>query len=163
MIDFDRFVLEQQESLRRFLLSLCEGDKALADDLAQEAFIKAYLGIHTFSSRSRLSTWLFRIAYNGFIDYRRKRRLPETGELESAAGVPEEGSADSAFDNESLYMAIRSLSDQEKAAVLLFYMEGKPIKEISRILGKKEGAVKVQLSRAREHIREYLKTGNYGQ
>lgn len=161
MIDFDRFVLEQQESLRRFLLSLCEGNQALADDLAQESFIKAYLAIHTFSSRSKLSTWLFRIAYNNFIDYSRKRRT-EVSDIESAGRVLAADGADDAFEHESLYMAIRKLSDQEKAVVLLFYMEDKSVKEIARILEKKEGAVKVQLSRAREHIREFLKSRDNG-
>lgn len=161
MIDFDRFVLEQQESLRRFLLSLCEGNQALADDLAQESFIKAYLAIHTFSSRSKLSTWLFRIAYNNFIDYIRKRRAEAT-DIESAGGVLAEDGADAVFEHENLYMAIRKLSDQEKAVVLLFYMEDKPIREIAKILDKKEGAIKVQLSRAREHIREFLKSRDNG-
>lgn len=161
MIDFDRFVLEQQESLRRFLLSLCEGNQALADDLAQESFIKAYLAIHTFSSRSKLSTWLFRIAYNNFIDYSRKRR-PEVSDIESAGRVFAADGADDAFEHESLYMAIRKLSDQEKAVVLLFYMEDKSVKEIAKILDKQEGAVKVQLSRARAHIRGFLKSRDNG-
>lgn len=74
MNDFGTFVRQQQEPLRRFLLSLCGGDLQLADDLAQESFIKAYVSFHTFGSRSRISTWLFRIAYNTFIDWTRKRK-----------------------------------------------------------------------------------------
>ena len=73
-----------------------------------------------------------------------------------------EDGADAVFEHENLYMAIRKLSDQEKAVVLLFYMEDKPIREIAKILDKKEGAIKVQLSRAREHIREFLKSRDNG-
>lgn len=157
MINFDEFVLEQQESLRRFLLSLCEGNQALADDLAQESFIKAYLAIHTFSSKSGCKTWLFKIAYNHFIDYKRKQQ-PSTTDVDVANVLPSSYTADGTFEHENLYRAIAHLSDQERAVTLLFYMEDKSVKEIATIMDAKEGAVKMQLSRAREHIRNFLKT-----
>lgn len=59
---------QEQGSLRRFLLVLCCGDSSRADDIAQEALLKAYLCFEKFEGRSRFSTWLFRIAYNCYYD-----------------------------------------------------------------------------------------------
>lgn len=53
-----------QKAVRRFLTALCCGDCALADDLAQETFIKAYLSCETFRKDSQFTTWIYRIAYN---------------------------------------------------------------------------------------------------
>lgn len=155
MSDFETFVRQQQEPVRRFLLSLCAGDRATADDLAQEAFIKAFVSFHTFASRSKMSTWLFRIAYNTFIDYTRKAR-PERAELSEAAMALSGDQADGRFENEALYRAIARLSEDEKAVTLLFYMEDKSLKEISAITGIKTNTIKSHLSRARNHLKEYL-------
>ena len=58
----------EQESLRRFLLVLCGGDSQEADDIAQDALIRAYVASSSFLGLSKFSTWLFRIAYNCYID-----------------------------------------------------------------------------------------------
>ncbi len=63
---FGRLVEAYQPRLRRFLLNLTMGDENLTDDLAQETFIKAYLGIRSFKGFSGFGTWLYRIAYNEF-------------------------------------------------------------------------------------------------
>lgn len=150
-------VLEQQEPLRRFLLSLCGGDRPLADDLAQESFIKAYISFQTFASRSKISTWLFRIAYNTFVDHLRKSKAL-TADIQEAdrQGVISDYESDRAFRDEELYRALGRLSDNEKAVTLLFYMEDKSIKEISVITGMKTGTVKYHLFNARNNIKEYL-------
>ena len=73
---FDSLVRKYQGAVRRFLLNLTAGDKALSDDLAQETFIKAYTSLETYKKRSNFSTWLYRIAYNVFYDYIRSRKEP---------------------------------------------------------------------------------------
>ncbi len=69
---FISLVRSEQESLRRFLLSMCNGDAALADDIAQDALVRAYVSSGSFLGLSKFSTWLFRIAYNCFVDHCRK-------------------------------------------------------------------------------------------
>src|SRR5690554_3187217 len=71
---FDKLVRKYQSPVRRFLLNLTLGDSMLADDLAQETFIKAYLNIRSFKGISAFSTWLFRIAYNTFYDSMRAKK-----------------------------------------------------------------------------------------
>ena len=61
----------EQESLRRFLRALWGGDAALADDIAQDALVRAYVASGSFLGLSKFSTWLFRIAYNCYVDHHR--------------------------------------------------------------------------------------------
>ena len=68
---YETLMLKYQSSVRRFLLNLTLGDGALADDLAQETFIKAYLHLRSFQGLASFSSWLFRIAYNCFFDSKR--------------------------------------------------------------------------------------------
>ena len=72
---FIDLVRVEQESLRRFLLALCGGDASLADDIAQDALVRAYVASGSFLGLSKFSTWLFRIAYNCYVDHHRKPRL----------------------------------------------------------------------------------------
>ena len=146
----------EQESLRRFLLSLCN-DAALADDIAQDALVNAYVASGSFRGASRFSTWLFRIAYNCFIDRMRGRRL-QTAPLDTPAAraVPGPEAADGRFRHEDLHRAIGRLPDKERAALLLFYMEDKSVKEIAVILEIPAGSVRAYLTRGRQHVKEYL-------
>ena len=146
----------EQESLRRFLLSLCN-DAALADDIAQDALVNAYVASASFRGAARFSTWLFRIAYNCFIDRMRGRRL-QTAPLDSPAAraVPGPEAADGRFRHEDLHRAIGMLPDKERAALLLFYMEDKPVKEVAEILEMPAGSVRAYLTRGRKHVKEYL-------
>lgn len=57
--DFIQQVSKEQESLRRFLLALCSGDRNEADDIAQEALIKAYIALERYREEQKFSTWLF--------------------------------------------------------------------------------------------------------
>ena len=62
----------EQVPLRRFLLALCSGDSATADDIAQDSLVRAYVASGSFKGLSSFRTWLFRIAYNCYIDHCRK-------------------------------------------------------------------------------------------
>lgn len=80
---FDRLVRKYQSPIRRFFLHQTLGDAQLSDDLAQDTFIRAYTSIGTFRGSAAFSTWLFRIAYNVFYDYRRRLR-PSADDLDAA-------------------------------------------------------------------------------
>lgn len=155
----EQFILElrqQQEPLRRFLLSLCGGDAFEADDIAQDTCVKAWISIGTFRGSSKLSTWLFRIAYNSWCDSRHGKRTFGLDHPEAGQHL-EESESDERFKYQDLYIALSSLSPNEKAAILLFYMEDKPIKEISSIMGLPTGTIKSLLSRGRGKLKVELK------
>ena len=154
---FIDFVRTEQEPLRRFLLALCSGDGDLADDIAQDALVRAYVSSGSFLGRSKFKTWLFRIAYNCYIDHCRKvspkRVDPDSSEaLNLASGE----SADSRFKYQQLYQALDRIPEKEKAAIVLHYFEDKSIKEIAVILDMPAGTVKYNLSVGRNHLKDYL-------
>lgn len=148
-------VREQQEPLRRFLLALCGGDAALADDIAQDALVRAYVASGSFLGLSKFSTWLFRIAYNCYIDCCRKAK-PEKAPVEEAANLPAGDASDASFRYQQLYQALEKLPRKEKAAIALFYFEDRSIKEISAILDMPQGTVKYQLSMGRQHLKQHI-------
>ena len=160
-MDKNQFIQQlehEQGPLRRFLCVLCGGDSFRADDLAQEAMLKAYMSFERFEGRAKFSTWLFRIAYNCFYDYKSRVMRTEGEELsEEYARRPDE-SADpsSRFRHQDLYLAIGNLSEAEKTVILLFYMEDKSVKDIESITGMPSGTVRSHLSRARQHLKAFL-------
>lgn len=154
---FIEHIAQEQEPLRRFLRILCDGDGFKADDIAQEAMLKAYLSFERFEGKSRFSTWLFRIAYNCFYDAgKRDGRTQGEGLSDRHERLPGDENADGRYEYQALHMAIEDLQPHEKAVVLLFYMEDKSINDIVQITGIPSGTVRAQLSRARVHLKQFL-------
>lgn len=153
--EFIGLVSVEQEPLRRFLLALC-GDPTEADDIAQDALVNAYVASGSFRGRSSFGTWLFRIAYNCFIDRTRSHNL-RTEPLDGATWVlAAEELTDSNFCHETLHRAIHLLPEKERAAILLFYMEDRSVKEIAAILDIPAGSVRAYLTRGRLHLKTLL-------
>jgi RNA polymerase sigma-70 factor (ECF subfamily) len=154
---FTQLVRKELPSLRRFLLAACSGNSDKADDIAQEALMKAYVASRTFDDEAGFSAWLYRIACNTLIDH--QRRLSTRGmtlDINQAHEVAGISRSDDSFAYQELYNAIDGLNVSERTAVLLFYMEDRPIKEITTIMNVAEGTVKAYLSRGREHLRTKL-------
>ena len=140
--EFIALVSASQVSLRRFLLALCKGNASIADDIAQEALVNAYVSFSSFRGSARFETWLFRIAYHCFIDYLRDQRI-QTVPLDSstAQALHSSNATDRCFQYKDLYQAIDALPEKERATLLLFYMEDRPVREIVQILGILGGSV----------------------
>lgn len=154
----DRFISEVracQGQLRRFLASLC-GDAALADDIAQEALTRAYVTSGRFIGNFK--AWLFRIAYNCFIDHLRRSPGPSV-DLDSREAMRLTGgtASDASFEHEELQRALALIPEKERTAIVLFYFEDLPIKEISSIMGAPAGTVKYYLSVGRNHLKEHIR------
>ncbi len=153
--EFTTLVKAEQEQLRRFLLALCCGNMDEADDIAQESLIKAYLSSGTYTDTGNFSAWLYRIAYHTFLDHGKSRA--RTQPLEQAMNVGDStNSADNTFRYQELYLALDGLPERERTSLLLFYITGYNIREISHIIGCSEDAVKKQLSRGRDHLKSRM-------
>lgn len=153
----ERFIAEVracQGRLRRFLTSLC-GDPALADDLAQEALVRAYVSSGRFVGNFK--AWLFRIAYNCFIDNLRRVPAPPL-ELDSpeARQVAGDAMSDAAFCHEELQRALARIPEKERTVIALHYFEDLSVKEIASIMQIPSGTVKYYLSMGRDHLREHI-------
>ena len=147
---FIQYVKDNQERLRRYLIALCCGDAQLADDIAQETYMKAFLAADTFREQAKFTTWIYRIAYNTFVSQQRAWR--PTVDLDNAHTI----AADDKGDYQGLYMALDRLSEKERSAVLLFYIQGYAVREIAEVMNSTENAVRLLLSRGRTHLRELL-------
>lgn len=143
-----------QAALRRFLTALCCGDTQLADDIAQESLLKAYMSCDSFRDPSKFNAWIYKIAYNTFITHRRTSR-PAVDYTEANAAEAD-SSSDSGFEYQDLYHALDKLQPKERSAILLYYMEGYSIKEIAAMVDASVDAIKQHLSRGRNHLRGLL-------
>lgn len=155
---FIAHVEREQEALRGFLLTLCCGRKDDADDLAQDALVKAYLSCAGYQDKGKFRSWLFKIAYNTFLNHKVSLRCTES--IDEARTLVSSTTADSEFEHQDLYLALRTLPPKERSAITLFYLNGYNIKEIAMITETSEDAVKKQLSRGRDKLREQLKIDN---
>ncbi len=157
---FGELVQRHQSAVRRFLRHLARGDEALADDLAQETFIRAHRGLARFRSDCRFETWLLGIAHNQFRNARRRHRgeapLSEMNREESALPSSERLS-DLQLD---LAAALKHLSADEQLALMLCFQTGLSHSEIASVLGWPLGTVKTNISRGKERLRQYLSAWN---
>lgn len=166
---FDQLVRKYQSPVRRFFLNQTLGDEQLSDDLAQETFIKAYLSITKFRGLSSFSTWLMRIAYNVFYDYKRSsRRVDGEGLKEDrlcdGTILPPPSTLHSPRETAlklDLNTALALLKDEERSCITLQLIDGYPIDQISRITGIGENTVKSHLRRGKEKMANYLKSNGY--
>lgn len=152
---FITHVEREQEALRGFLLALCCGKKDDADDLAQDALVKAYLSSAGYQDKGKFRSWLFKIAYNTFLNHKASQRCTES--IDEARALVSSTNADAEFEHQDLYLALRTLPPKERSSITLFYLNGYSIKEIAAITDTSEDAVKKQLSRGRDKLKEKLK------
>ena len=152
---FITHVEREQEALRGFLLALCCGQKDDADDLAQDALVKAYLSSAGYQDKGKFRSWLFKIAYNTFLNHKASLRCTES--FDEARALISGTNADAEFEHQDLYLALRTLPPKERSSITLFYLNGYNIKEIATITDTSEDAVKKQLSRGRDKLKEKLK------
>lgn len=157
-MDRDQFIAQvktQQNALRSFLLALCGGNLADADDIAQESLVKAYLAIGRYTDSGKFKSWLFKIAHNTFLNH--TVALKQYDSIEAAETVATQESADHNFAHQQLYLALSTLPPKERAAITLYYLSGYSIKEIAAITEVNADAVKKQLSRGRDRLKQLIK------
>ena len=151
---FDQLVKEYQSPVRRFLLSQTMGNEALSDDLAQDTFLKAYTHIGQYRGTSSMLTWLTRIAYNVFYDYKRRTEVVS----QEAPDVRQQPSSSLKMD---LYTALAQLRDEERTCITLQLVDGYAIDEIADITGIPSNTVKSHLKRGKENLADYLRQNGY--
>ncbi len=153
---FATLVEQHQPAIRRFFLHQTLGDAMLADDLAQETFLKLYCSIRQYKGLSSFSTYLYRIAYNVFYDYLRSHHYTEPAEA-----IPDRAMGSSIDEHLDIASALRVLSSTERAAVTLYYIDDYSVDDVAKILALPQGTVKSHLSRARNKMALFLKNNGY--
>ena len=153
---FGKLVEAYQSPMRRFFFNLTGGDEELSKDLAQDTFVKAWLNIESFRAAAKFSTWLYRIAYNVFYDHVRVRKPITNDDVEAVADTMTADTPDRDFGIDFV-QSLKILKEDERTAVLLFYMEDQTIDKISKIMGCPSGTIKSHLHRGKEKLAVYFK------
>ena len=152
---FELLVRRYQSPLRNFLRRLTNMDIDRADDLAQETFLKLYRSIGSYQGSAKFSTWLYKIAYNTFLNDQRKSN--DNTEFDEALHAADGSVADSFGDAADIEMALRQLSDRQRAVFDLHYKKGMSHHETAAVMDMPVGTVKSDLLRGRERLAEILK------
>lgn len=142
------------------LIARMTGDRALAEDLAQETFVKAFRNLAAFDGTRRFSSWLLRIAHNTTIDTLRRAR-PRTVPLGDdtivePAAAPTPDPVEREALGRALDSAIARLRPEYRAAIALRYGEGLPFDEIGEVLGTPEVTARTYVHRARKELARHL-------
>lgn len=166
---FAMLVDQNSDHIYRLALKMT-GREQDAEDVMQETFIKAFNHIDTFEGRSKISTWLYRIATNEALMLLRKRKesitsIDEGIETDDGDVIPvqiidwcclPEKELMSGETRQHLQQAVMKLSNTNRAAFLLRDVEGLSTQDAAETLGISESALKVRLMRARMQLREEL-------
>ena len=145
------------------------GNKQEAEDISQEAFVRAYINLHSFDQKRKFSTWLYRIATNLCIDRIRKKKpdyyldaeiagtegLDMYSQLSSNDQLPDDVVEQMELQDRIQY-EISRLPDKYRSVIVLKYIEELSLQEISEILDMPLGTVKTRIHRGREALRKQL-------
>ena len=174
MAAFRDFVDEYQRLVCHvvFRMVLNESDR---EELSQEVFVKIYQNLGKFEFKSKLSTWIAKVAYNTCINYLKKKKIPLYDDLaEAGFSSPGESAADPYIEtvagesrgqddlmmtqelNQFLHAEINRLPVQYRTVLTLYHSDELSYKEIGEIVNLPEGTVKSYLFRARKLLKERM-------
>jgi len=155
---FEELVHRYQTRLYNLAYRLT-GDREEAEDLTQEAFVRAYSALHTFRKGERFSPWVYRILVNLCISFLRRKK-PQVPMDDDAPFVDRSLTPEQALDKkeiqDTVQKAIMSLPEQYRAVILLRHQQDLSYAEIAQALGIPIGTVKTHLFRAREMLQRLL-------
>lgn len=137
-----------------------------AADVLQNTFVKAFRAISRFEEKSKLYTWLYRIATNESFTFLQKRKRNRTVDIDSEeSGVTNRLVASSFHESEKierlLAKAIQTLPEKQQMVFMMRYYDEMPYEKISDALGTSQGALKASYHHAAKKIETYLKTSDF--
>ena len=141
------------------------GNRAEAEDLAAEVFLKALRAIHSYRPQGApFSAWLFRIAHNLVVDYLRRASRRPTEELEEGlplAGPPPDEQVAQQMAFEDVQEAMEGITEAQRRVIALRFAGGLSIAEAAEVMGKSQGAIKALQHSAVQAVRRRLKQQGY--
>ena len=151
---FGDFVVSHRDRARRLAWRLLGGDQDAAEDVVQDAFVKAYRALGRFREDASLETWFYRILVNQAHKHRRwsavRQRWSAVWDEEQAVAPP--GAGDPALQRR-ITQALAKLTRRQREAFVLVHFEGFTVRETGNLLGAPEGTVKSHLQRALKALR----------
>ena len=154
----DRMVRLYEKDLLRFCCIYLR-DRAAAEDVVQETFLKAFRNMDAFRGESSEKTWLIRIAINCCRDYRRSAWIRYIDFRVSVDRLPISSCAPPSEEHIALTIAIMKLKPKYLEVVLLYFYEGYSMKEIGKMLNLTEAAVSSRIHKAKQKLKTELAGG----
>jgi RNA polymerase sigma-70 factor (ECF subfamily) len=154
---FERIVRAHQQHVWRFLRRLL-GDGALAEDVAQETFLRVYRRLPSFAFQSTFSTWIFQIARNAGIDELRARQ--RRARIDAAVTPPPAPAAGPGEARVEIEAALASLPVDLREALVLVEVLGLRYAEVARVLAVPVGTVKSRVFAARVRLARWARAGS---
>jgi RNA polymerase sigma factor (sigma-70 family) len=151
---FAELVQRHQSAVRGLLRRLTAGDAAQADDLAQQVFVTAWRKLASWRGDARLSTWLYRIAWNAWSS--QARRAPPA---EPPPPDPVRSTEVAVLDHRDLVRALATLRPEERTALAVTYGQELTHQEAADLLGCPIGTLKTNVLRGKEKLRRLLAPG----
>ncbi len=158
---FSELMRRHQAIVYRFCYRVL-GDREDAKDASQESFFRAYKKLDTFEGRSAFRTWLLRLATNVSLNERARSKAPaEDADLAKILPDPETPESELLRSEAAakIHEALRLVSPDDRAAVVLRDLEGLTYKEAAESLGIPEGTAKTRVRRGRQRLKELLVHG----
>jgi RNA polymerase sigma factor (sigma-70 family) len=152
---FEQLFRQFRERILNYVYRLV-GDGALAEDLTQQAFVKAYGALSRLPTDANQRAWLYRIATNVCYDHLRRRRLIQWLPLQKwdSPALLQRSPETAASEQDAVQRALLQLPASLRSVLILYSVEEYSTAEIGEMLGISQGAVKTRLCRAREKLRQ---------
>ncbi len=150
------------ERYKRYVFTLAlkiVNNRDEAEEAAQDAFVKAFQYLKGFNRQAKFSTWLYRIAFNTAVSYKRKQRTgtqPVEG-LKVAGGAAASDAVEAHEKTAFVNLALAQLNEADRLALQLFYLHEFTLEEVAATLAQNVNTVKVRIHRARVRLGEELK------
>jgi RNA polymerase sigma factor (sigma-70 family) len=159
---FSYLVDKHKDKAFNLAFRIC-GNREEAEEIAQDAFLKAYRALKGFRMKSRFDTWLYRIVYNTAISLIRSRKRGVLSVEDFPADAidfltynPNVEEAENEYRNSLVSFALQKMNEEERVLISLFYYDEKDVAEISEITGISKSNIKVKLFRARHKMTEII-------
>jgi RNA polymerase sigma-70 factor (ECF subfamily) len=148
------------DRIYRLVFNQVDGDRDVAQDIAQETFLAAFKSAHRFRGQSKVYTWLYSIANRKVADFYRRRKREgkhRADPLENQVSEAEtDGTVESEETSKSIQQALSCLPLHYKQVLLLKYVEEMPVAEICQVMDRSSKSVEGLLTRARRELRSEL-------
>jgi RNA polymerase sigma-70 factor (ECF subfamily) len=163
---FGALITKYEDRLKRYVLRISNCRPEDAEDILQEAFIKAYEHLNAYDQNQKFSSWMYHIVRNETISRHRKLQARAEGHAEMitdhvfhtlASGLDINGEAEGKETRETIFRVLDALDVKYREVLVLKFFEEKDYKEISFILKKPMGTIATLLNRAKKRFREQAK------
>lgn len=158
------FLVDKYKSMAYTLAVRLLRDKEEAEEVAQDAFVKAYKNLKGFKGKSKFSTWLYSIVYNTAISRLRRQKHEMVQIEDTQIANTEFGDTRDAYyllqeeeRKKYIHKILQALEEEESYLVTLYYYEENSLDEIASITGMTKNNIKVKIFRARKKMQELLK------